>query len=86
MPAGRRTRAADVMTPHPVCVRADATPAEALALVLEHGVKRLPVVDDQGRLVGLVGRAGLMHALLPAVASEFAGAASPSQEEDEAAP
>ncbi len=85
--SGRRTRAADVMTPHPVCVRADATPAEALALVLAHGVKRLPVVDEQGRLVGLVGRAGLMRALLPAVASESTAVTSSSPEEgDEAAP
>ncbi len=63
--SSRRTRAADVMTPDPVCVRADATPEEALSLVLRHGVKRLPVVDAQGRLVGLVGRAGLLRALLP---------------------
>lgn len=59
-----KSRASDVMTPHPICVPATATPEEALALILRNGIKRLPVVDDEGRLVGLVGRAGLLRALL----------------------
>ncbi|MBN1136904.1 MAG: CBS domain-containing protein [Anaerolineae bacterium] len=35
----------------------------ALQLLLEHRVKRLPVVDKQGRLVGLLGRGGVLQAL-----------------------
>jgi CBS domain-containing protein len=30
---------------------------------LEHKIKRLPVVDANGRLVGLVGRGGILQAL-----------------------
>ncbi|MEJ2748045.1 MAG: CBS domain-containing protein [Anaerolineae bacterium] len=31
---------------------------------MQHGVKRLPVVDENGRLVGLLGRASLLRGLL----------------------
>lgn len=30
-----------------------------------HHVKRLPVADDAGRLVGIIGRADLLHVFLP---------------------
>jgi CBS domain-containing protein len=35
----------------------------ALNLLLEHHIKRLPVVDDAGRLVGLLGRGGVLQVL-----------------------
>jgi CBS domain-containing protein len=38
--------------------------ASALALSAEKHIKRLPVVDAEGELVGIVGRAELMRALL----------------------
>jgi CBS domain-containing protein len=44
-------------------VTADTAPAEAVRLMIRHRIKRLPVVDAQGRLVGLVGRAGVLTAL-----------------------
>jgi CBS-domain-containing membrane protein len=34
--------------------------------MLEHSIKRLPVLDAQGRLVGLIGRAGVLQALAEA--------------------
>jgi CBS domain-containing protein len=55
--------AADVMTPHPVCVHPDTPLAAALRLLLEHRIKRLPVIDSQGRLLGLLGRGGVLQAL-----------------------
>ncbi|MCG3210910.1 MAG: Inosine-5'-monophosphate dehydrogenase [Anaerolineae bacterium] len=55
--------AAEVMTQPVVTVTPDTPLIEALNLLLKHGVKRLPVIDGQGRLVGLVGRAGILQAL-----------------------
>ncbi len=55
--------AADVMTTPVITIAAKATPADAMRLMLEHRVKRLPVLDDYSRLVGLIGRAGVLHAL-----------------------
>ncbi|MFB6084135.1 MAG: CBS domain-containing protein [Halorientalis sp.] len=44
--------AADVMTPDPVTIDADATAVELPSTMAEGGVRRIPVVDD-GRLVGV---------------------------------
>ena len=55
--------AVDVMTAPVITIAADATPAEAIRLMQQHRVKRLPVLDAQGRLVGLIGRAGVLRAL-----------------------
>jgi CBS-domain-containing membrane protein len=70
VPAGRHTgfhlqqrTAREVMTPHPVCVHPDTPLLTALNLLLEHHIKRLPVVDEAGRLVGLLGRGGVLQIL-----------------------
>lgn len=55
--------AGDVMTAQPVCVSPQTPLDQALRLLLEHRIKRLPVVDAEGRLVGLVGRWGILQAL-----------------------
>ncbi|MBK7919352.1 MAG: CBS domain-containing protein [Chloroflexi bacterium] len=56
--------AVDLMTTPVITISLQATPEEALRLVLQHGVKRLPVVDEHGRLVGLLSRASLLRGLL----------------------
>ncbi|HEY3229456.1 MAG TPA: DUF190 domain-containing protein [Roseiflexaceae bacterium] len=61
--AARGRTAADVMTSPVVTVTPDTPIAEAIRLMMTHRIKRLPVVDEQGRLVGLVGRAGVLAAL-----------------------
>lgn len=58
--------AAELMTTPVVTVAADAAPIDALRLIMEHSVKRLPVVDAEGRLVGLLGRAALLRAMVGA--------------------
>jgi CBS domain-containing protein len=58
--------AAQVMTAPVISVGPDTALVTALQLLLEHHIKRLPVVDDQGRLVGLVGRGGILQALMQA--------------------
>ncbi len=65
--------AADVMTRNPVLVSPNTSLLAALRLLLTHKVKRLPVVDEGGVLVGLVGRGGILDALsqdLPAAQAE----------------
>jgi len=63
--AGRT--ADEVMTAHPITVTADTPLLQALRLLLQHKIKRLPVVDDEARLVGLVGRAQILQALAQAL-------------------
>jgi CBS domain-containing protein len=49
-----------VMTAPAVTVPADATVATARALIVERGLRTLPVVDGDGRLVGVLGRSDLV--------------------------
>lgn len=42
-----------VMSPNPVTVREDASLTDTLRLMRRRGVRRLPVVDAHGRLVGI---------------------------------
>jgi CBS domain-containing protein len=53
--------AGEAMTSPPVTIKPDRPVAQAAAMMLEHGVNRLPVVDS-GRLVGLVTRSDLVRA------------------------
>ena len=46
---------ADIMSRDVVTVAAGAAPGEASALLLDHDIRTLPVVDDEGRLAGTVG-------------------------------
>lgn len=54
----------DVMTADPVTVTAGASPAEAGHLIAQHHHNRLPVVDDEGHLLGVVTRVDVLEALL----------------------
>src|SRR5438128_1821807 len=52
--------AAELMTPNPVSIRANATVREALALLLDHGYSAAPVIDDAGRPLGVLSRSDLL--------------------------
>jgi CBS domain-containing protein len=52
-----------VMTAAPITVTPETPLLDALRLLLRHKIKRLPVVDEAGRLVGLVGRGAILQAL-----------------------
>jgi CBS-domain-containing membrane protein len=56
--------AASIMTADVVTVGPGATLTEAARLMHGRGVKRLPVVDGEGRLVGIVSRADLLQPFL----------------------
>jgi CBS domain-containing protein len=52
--------AEDLMTRPPVTIGPDETVSRAARLMYSRKVKRLPVVDDRGRLVGIVSRADVL--------------------------
>ncbi|MGW2380092.1 CBS domain-containing protein [Streptomyces sp. NPDC001658] len=56
--------AGELMTSPALTVRADATLAQAAPIMARAEVKRLPVVDEQGRLEGVVSRADLLKVFL----------------------
>ena len=49
----KRTKVRDWMTPNPITIDADATVIEAIHLLKEKGIRRLPVTKH-GKLVGLI--------------------------------
>ena len=56
--------AEELMTSPAITVHANATLAETARIMTHKRVKRLPVVDDEGRLEGLVSRADLLKVFL----------------------
>lgn len=61
---GKARVAREVMNRDVVAVTAHATVEEAIEHMLRTGRKMLPVVDEQGRLQGIVGRSDLLHLLV----------------------
>lgn len=55
----------EVMTAPPLAVGRDSTLAEAIDLLGGRGVSALPVVDADGRLVGIVSEADILRQSLP---------------------
>jgi CBS domain-containing protein len=61
---GRGHDAGAIMTTPVVTVRPDQSIWEAIRTLRDAGVKRLPVVDEGGRLVGIVSRVDLLSAFI----------------------
>ncbi|MBO1414508.1 HPP family protein [Streptomyces sp. FH025] len=61
--AGGELLARDMMATPAVTVTQDMAATEALALVAEHSLHHLPVVDADGRLIGLLSAHDLLDAL-----------------------
>jgi CBS domain-containing protein len=51
---------ADVMTPDPITIKAQAPLQEAVEVLAEKRISGLPVLDDQGKLVGIISETDLM--------------------------
>lgn len=61
----------DSMSSQAICARQDMPVGEALELMASHRVRRLPVVDERGRLVGMLGLADVSKALAMPEAAEL---------------
>jgi len=57
------TQVALLMSPKPVVVTPDTPLSDAAAVMVRHNYRRLPVVDDNGSLVGLLSVADLVAAI-----------------------
>ncbi|MEJ2323751.1 MAG: CBS domain-containing protein [Nitrospirota bacterium] len=60
----RKMAARDVMSSPAVTVREETALTEIAAVFTERGMNRVPVVDGEGRLVGIVSRADVVGAFL----------------------
>ncbi len=60
-------RAHQVMSRRPITVEAGAAIGEAAALMLEHHISCLPVIDGEGRLLGIVTTRDLLRAAFPRI-------------------
>ncbi|MFI9543759.1 CBS domain-containing protein [Streptomyces sp. NPDC052016] len=58
------TDAAGLMTSPAICARADWSVVDAARVMTQHGIKRLLVVDDDQRLIGVVSRSDLLRVFL----------------------
>jgi CBS domain-containing protein len=56
-------RVKDVMSFPPITSKADDSVAEVAKILDEKRIKRLPVVDDQGKLIGIISRADIVRAI-----------------------
>jgi CBS-domain-containing membrane protein len=54
-------KARDVMVSPVITVPQSCTVREVAKTLVEHGISGVPVVDDQGKLVGIVSEGDLMH-------------------------
>ncbi|GJP53349.1 hypothetical protein CLOM_g12508 [Closterium sp. NIES-68] len=54
----------DVMTAHPLCARAMTNIEDAARVLIESKFHRLPVVDENGTLIGLLTRGNVVRAAL----------------------
>jgi acetoin utilization protein AcuB len=52
----------EYMTPDPVTITADVSVPQALRLMRDKKVRRLPVLDGKGKLIGIVSDKDLLHA------------------------
>ncbi|ABM80982.1 CBS domain-containing protein [Hyperthermus butylicus] len=56
-----RTLVRDVMTTNPVTIYSDATLAAAAEYMKRKGIGHLPVVNEQGRLVGIITKTDIVR-------------------------
>lgn len=73
MEAQGRT-AGDVMSSPVFTVTPDTPITEAIRLMMTYKIKRLPVVDEEGCLLGMIGRAAVLSALAQGVEDASTGA------------
>lgn len=55
------TTAADVMTDHPQTINVNASYEDALHLMTDGGFRHVPVIDDDGKVLGVVSQRDLLE-------------------------
>jgi CBS domain-containing protein len=55
--------AADLMTTDLITVKPDVSLLDASRIMLDHSISSLPVVDDSGKLVGIITKSDLVRAV-----------------------
>jgi acetoin utilization protein AcuB len=60
--------AASVMDPNPTWVKPDDLIGKAASYIMKHRYRNLPVIDDQGRYLGIFGVNCLLRLVLPKAA------------------
>lgn len=63
LPPDTSTTVAGVMTTRVITVSPESSVWEAAALIDRHGIRRLPVVDADGYVVGIIARADLVRSM-----------------------
>ncbi|QSG14453.1 IMP dehydrogenase [Halapricum desulfuricans] len=58
---GEADEVREAMTDEVITAAEDVTPREALELMYEHKIERVPLVDEQNRLVGLITMQGILQ-------------------------
>jgi IMP dehydrogenase len=58
---GDRDKVHEAMTDEVITAPEDVTPRNALELMYEHKIERVPLVDDENRLLGLITMAGILQ-------------------------
>ena len=53
--------AREIMNPEPITVGPDASVTEMAAIMVDNRIRCLPVVDEEGRLLGVVDEEDLVH-------------------------
>lgn len=54
------TKVADVMTDHPQTISMEASREEAIRMMVDGGFRHIPVVDGEGKVVGVISQRDLL--------------------------
>lgn len=54
----------DIMTPKPITIKPDANIAQAVQLMDDKKIRRLMVVDEHKKLIGIISRADILKAVI----------------------
>ena len=57
----KTTKAADIMTTNVITVKEDVVLTEVIALLLRWHISALPVVDDEGKMIGIISEIDLVN-------------------------
>ncbi len=57
-------KAGEIMTVKPYTVKEDATVEDIATIMVERQINRVPVVDNEGKLLGIVSRQDLVKAMI----------------------